>query len=247
MILVKLDKWHSSPTFRRKETRLTGQGHTKSDEIARSLELQILQGHRKPGERLDERSLADEYAVSRTPIREALQRLAATGLVTLSGRRGASVTKLSVSALMDAFYVVSELEGMAARQAARRMSREDRELLKQAHLDCDAMSRADDVEGFYAANQVFHDLIVNGSKNRFLQDQLHTARLITAPYRFHITYQSGRMAASIGEHEAVLNAILAVDGEAAYRSMRDHVTLLGEGMSDLLHILEDGIEKSPES
>ena len=187
--------------------------HTKSDEIAKDLEHQILQGRRKPGERLDERSLADEYAVSRTPIREALQRFAATGLVTLSGRCGASVTKLSVPALMDAFYVVSELEGMAARQAARRMGREERDLLKKAHLECDAMSRADDVEGFYAANQVFHDLVVNGSKNRFLQDQLHTARLIIAPYRFHVTYQPGRMAASIKEHRAVLDAILAADGE----------------------------------
>ena len=94
----------------------------KADKVATAIEAQIISGVRKPGARLDERALATEFNVSRTPVREAIRKLAATGLVTDKGRRGAVVRHLTVSGLLDAFLVVSELEGIAARLAARRMT-----------------------------------------------------------------------------------------------------------------------------
>ena len=83
--------------------------HRKADNVATAIEAQIISGLRKPGARLDERALAEEFNVSRTPVREAIRKLATTRLVTDQGRRGAVVTHLTVSGLLDAFLVVSEL------------------------------------------------------------------------------------------------------------------------------------------
>ena len=98
----------------------------KADKVATAIEAQIISGVRKPGARLDERALATEFNVSRTPVREAIRKLAAPGLVTDKGRRGAVVRHLTVSGLLDAFLVVSELEGIAARLAARRMTPDEK-------------------------------------------------------------------------------------------------------------------------
>src|SRR5690349_14433463 len=85
------------------------------------LEEEILGGVRRPGDRLDERQLAEQFGMSRTPVREALQRLAASGLVVSRGRQGLQVAQMSLADLLDAFSVVAELEALASAQAARRM------------------------------------------------------------------------------------------------------------------------------
>ncbi len=206
-------------------------------EVARRLEDEILKGVRMPGERLDERSLAEHFGVSRTPVREALQWLAANGLVTLRGRQGASVAELSVPDLLDAFYVIAELEGMAARQAARRIRREHHGRLEESHRACAAMVEAKDHEGFYRENLQFHDIIMESCQNRVLQDQIRSVRALTGPYRLYVTFQPGRMEASIPEHGAIMQAIFTGQGEEACNLMRRHVNLLGEGLSDLLHLL----------
>ena len=108
----------------------------KADKVATAIEAQIISGVRKPGARLDERALATEFNVSRTPVREAIRKLAATGLVTDKGRRGAVVRHLTVSGLLDAFLVVSELEGIAARLAARRMTPDEKTGAEAANLCC---------------------------------------------------------------------------------------------------------------
>jgi DNA-binding GntR family transcriptional regulator len=208
-------------------------------DVARRLEEEILKGARLPGERLDERSLAEHFGVSRTPVREALQWLAANGLVTLRGRQGASVAELSVPDLLDAFYVIAELEGMAARQAARRMRPESRQRLEQSHRACAARAEAKDHEGFYEENLRFHDIIIESCQNRVLQDQIRSVRALTGPYRRYVTFQPGRMEASIPEHEAIMQAIFTGRGEDACRLMRLHVNLLGEGLSDLLRMLPE--------
>lgn len=213
---------------------------SQASEIVRRLEDEILHGHRAPGDRLDERSLAEHFGVSRTPVREALQWLAANGLVTLRGRQGARVVQLSVPDLLDAFYVIAELEGMAARQAARRIRPEQRQRLTASHDACEARAAAGDPKGFYEENTRFHDIILEACHNRVLQDRIRTVRALTAPYRRYVTFQPGRMTSSVPEHAAIMQAIFAGNGDEACRLMREHVNLLGEGLSDLLHMLESG-------
>ena len=208
-----------------------------TDQIVRALEKDILFGRRLPGDRVNERSLAERFGVSRTPVREALQRLATSGLVVLKGRQGACVARLSVPDLLDAFYVVAELEALAARQAARRIQPEQRRKLEVSHDDCSAMAKNDNPEGFYEANLRFHDGIIEASYNRVLQEQLRSIRLLTSPYRRCVTYQPGRMEASVDEHKTVMDAIFHGDSEQAYEFMLHHVNLLGDGLNDLLHYL----------
>lgn len=211
---------------------------SRTTEIVKALENDILLGKRAPGERLDERSLAEQFGVSRTPAREAIQRLASSGLATLRGRQGARVAQLSMTDLLDAFYVVAELEAMAANQSARRITKEQRNRLEACHKACEVSARADDADGFYEDNLRFHDVIIESCHNRMLQEQLRPVRLLTSPYRRHITFQPGKMMASVAEHQGIVDAILASDSALATQRMRLHVNLLGSDLSDLLHYLQ---------
>ena len=215
----------------------------KADKVAPAIEAQIISGVRKPGARLDERALATEFNVSRTPVREAIRKLAATGLVTDKGRRGAVVRHLTVSGLLDAFLVVSELEGIAARLAARRMTPDEKTGAEAANLCCQRAAHDGDIAAFNVANMAFHDQIIAGCHNTLLQDQLTTSRVITFPYRHYVTQFPGYMLKSVGEHAAVLDAIRARDGAGAGQLMCDHVNLQGEQIVDVVHLLEQQSQK----
>lgn len=205
-------------------------------QIARKLEEAILTGERALGERLDERDLAEQFKASRTPVREALQRLAASGLVVLHGRQGARVARLTLVQLLDAFKVVGELEAIAAEQAARRITPGQVQALEAHQGACDEAATAHDILAFCEANRQFHDGILAASGNWMLGEQMRSARLLS-PYRNIITAQPGRMTHSIVEHRAILDAILDGRGADAAEVMRRHVNALGHGVSDFLHYL----------
>src|ERR1700742_5149836 len=115
---------------------LSGEPESLSANVVHRLELEILKGRRKPGDRLDERQLADHFGVSRTPVREALQRLAASGLVVSRGRQGLQGAQMSLADLLDAFSVAAELEALASAQASRRIQADQRDRIEAAHQAC---------------------------------------------------------------------------------------------------------------
>jgi DNA-binding GntR family transcriptional regulator len=208
-----------------------------SGDIAKQVEADILRGRVLPRQRLDERELSDRYGVSRTPIREALQRLSASGLAVARGRQGLQVAQLSVADLLDALSVVSELEALASVQAARRILPDQRLRLEAAHDACDRAIEAGDADAFYDANIDFHDAIAGASHNRVLQDELRRLSLKTAPYRRAITFQPGRMLSSQPEHAAVMDAILRNEPAEAGELMRRHLSLLSGSIADFLHFV----------
>ena len=210
----------------------------KAKIIATAVEARIIKRELKPGDRLPERLLAEEFGVSRTPVREAIIQLVETGLVIDTGRRGALVAHLSISELLDAFLVVAELEGLAARQAAKRMRHEQIVKAFDANAHCQKASVIKDTETFNAMNMIFHNLVIEGSHNAMLQSQLNTARTITFPYRHYVSSLPGYMAQSVKEHDAVLKAISNSESDTAYQLMRDHVRLQGEQIEDVIHHLE---------
>ena len=210
---------------------------SQSSGIAARLEDDILQGRVRPGDRLDERELSETYGVSRTPVREALQRLQASGLAVARGRQGLQVAQLSVANLLDGLTVVAELEGLAAAQAARRITEAGRAILIGAHEACDAAASLSDYEGYYTANLQFHDAIAAASANDMLIDTLRGLSLKTAPYRRAITFQPGRMPASQPEHAAIRDAILGRNSEKAGALMRRHVLLLTADIADFLRFV----------
>jgi DNA-binding GntR family transcriptional regulator len=216
---------------------LADEPESLSANVVHRLELEILKGQRKPGDRLDERQLADHFGVSRTPVREALQRLAASGLVVSRGRQGLQVAQLSLADLLDAFSVAAEMEALASAQASRRIRPDQRKRLEAAHQACAVSAGVCDVDGFYEANLEFHETIATASHNRVLREELRRLTVKISPYRRTITFQPGRMESSIPEHELVMQAIFRGDAVQASQLMRSHVTLLGDGLSDLLHFL----------
>jgi DNA-binding GntR family transcriptional regulator len=207
----------------------------KADIVAEKLKSEIIEGIRPPGTRLDERGLAEEFNVSRTPVREAIRQLASIGLLNDLGRGGIKVAKPDASAILDAFLVVSELEGIAARLAAQRMTPEQLRLAKQANEAC---REATTVKDFNTANMAFHNAVIAGSHNKLLHEQLNSARPITFPYRHHLTRVQGYTKKSVVEHAEIIDLIEKGDAKAAQIAMCDHVKLQGEEIINILQALK---------
>jgi DNA-binding GntR family transcriptional regulator len=209
-----------------------------ADALRRTIEADIISGALAPGERLDETLLAARFGVSRTPVREALLQLASSGLIEMRPRQGALVAKVSAKQLFEMFEVMSELEAQCARLAARRMTDADRVRLTQAYESCRTAAEAGNADDYYDANQVFHEVIYQGSHNGFLEEQTLNLRNRLAAYRRIQLRRGRRIQSSLREHEAVMDAILAQKDEAAGEAMRGHVMIQGDGFVDLLSSLE---------
>lgn len=214
-----------------------GEEFSLASDIAKRMEEEILRGRARPGSRLDERELSERYQVSRTPIREALQRLSASGLAVARGRQGLQVAQMSVTDLVDALSVVAELEALACVQASRRITPEQSEALRLAHIACGKAAEAGNIDAFYDANIDFHNSIAEACHNRVLQEELRRLSLKTAPYRRTITSQPGRMISSQAEHEQILQAILNNDPASANAVMRNHLSVLSDSIADFLHFV----------
>jgi DNA-binding GntR family transcriptional regulator len=210
---------------------------TRTEKIVRKLETEILTGALKPGDRLDEVELARRFEVSRTPIHDALRHLAASGLVEIRPRQSALVASLTIPRLLQMFEVMAQLEGMCARLASSRITGEHRELLREANEGCATALQSGNVSGFYDANDTFHETVRLAAGNAFLYEEAVALQNRLAPYRRQVTYQPGRMKASIEEHQRILDAIVGVKPIAAEIAMRAHVELLGSGVSDFVAAL----------
>ncbi len=214
-------------------------------ELVDALEQAIVTGALAPGARLDETTLAERYGVSRTPVREALNQLAASGLVELRPRRGAAVAAPDLKQLLEMFEVMAELEGLCGRLAARRMSNAERGVLRDAHRACERLVAAGDSDGYYAANVEFHEAIYTGCHNRFLAEQTRALRNRLAPYRRLQLRRVHRIDESFAEHAAVLAAIVAGDAAEADRLLQSHVTVQGGSFADFVANLPvDGVRRA---
>lgn len=223
--------------------RVRDRSATLSEGLRRSLEEMIVSGKLEPGQRLDEMELAEQFKVSRTPVREALKALAAVGLVEMGARQGMTVSAVSIGTLLEMFQLMAELEGLHAKLAARRARQEHKDRMSQAHERLVELLKLRDPVLFYDVNREFHEAIYDASQSEFLAEQTRTLRRRVAPYRRYVTFQPGRMAATIPEHQRILDAILNADGDEAQRAARDHVNLLGDNLADFIASLPPGMTK----
>ncbi len=176
----------------------------------------------KPGDRLVESELADRFGVSRTPVREALQRLETQSMLTRDGR-SLIVASLDHNQLAELYAVRTELEGLAARLAARHATEEEIRVLR-GMVDEDSALLGGDPRALSRANKRFHKQIHLASHNRFLVQQLdlvHRSMALMATTSFAA---EGRDSVGLAEHEAIVRAIEARDGEAAYQALRGHIS-----------------------
>lgn len=176
----------------------------------------------KPGDRLVESDLADRFGVSRTPIREALQRLETQNLLTRDGR-SLIVASLSHNEMAELYAVRSELEGLAARLAAQHASAE--EVLVLREMVQEDRKLTDDPSALSRANRRFHKQIHLASHNRFLVRQLDLVHRSMALMATTSLAAEGRGEVAMEEHNAIVEAIAAGDQDGAQQALRDHISV----------------------
>jgi DNA-binding GntR family transcriptional regulator len=176
----------------------------------------------RPGDRLVESELAERFGVSRTPIREALQRLETQSLLTRDGR-SLIVASLDHNQMAELYVVRCELEGLAARLAARHATEEEVRVLKDMVEEDRAL--LSDPSALARANRRFHKQIHLASHNRFLVQQLDLVHRSMALMATTSLAAEGRGEKALAEHAAIVDAIERRDEQAAYAALRDHISV----------------------
>jgi DNA-binding GntR family transcriptional regulator len=175
----------------------------------------------KPGDRLVESELAERLGVSRTPVREALQRLETQSMLSRDGR-SLIVASLDHNQLAELYAVRTELEGLAARLAARHATDEEIRVLRGMVEDDRALM--DQPRELARANKRFHRQIHLASHNRFLVQQLDLVHRSMALMATTSLAAEGRSEVALAEHDQIVAAIEARDGEAAYQALKTHIS-----------------------
>ena len=214
----------------------------RSDIIANQLEELIFNGTFGDGERLDEVQLSERFDVSRTPVREALLRLAQSGMVEQLPRRGVFVRQPGPIEMMEMFEVMAELEATAARFAASRMSDTAIQELNATNLKCSAAMEAKNTDDYYQVNELFHAIIYREAGNSFLEQECLRLQRRLSPFRRTQLRFRGRLKQSMQEHEDIVSALEAGDGAAAAEAIRGHVAVQGEKFHNLMASLRTAAE-----
>ena len=198
-------------------------GTSMHDAVAARLRAMVFDGDLTPDAFVDEKSLAEAWQVSRTPLREALKVLAAEGLVELVPHRGCRVTQLSDSDADALFPVMALLEGRCAFEAASKASDEDLHQLQRLHDELERHAAALDIDGYYRANHDFHSFVQRLADNRWLDRVTGDLRRFMRLMRGRQLALPGRIEASINEHRVLIDAFVQRDAARAERAMRDHL------------------------
>ncbi|MEZ5788903.1 MAG: GntR family transcriptional regulator [Xanthobacteraceae bacterium] len=188
----------------------------------------IMTGQLAPGTALDETELARRFQVSRTPVREAIRLLDASGLVEARPHRAAVVAQPSHERLVGMFEAMAELEALCATFAAERMTRPERQTLEDIHENLRALIHSGDPQRYHEINEAFHAAIYNGAHNEYLAELTITTRVRVAPFRRAQFRNLGRLAKSHAEHDRVMMAIMRGERARAGEAMRGHITTVRE-------------------
>ncbi|MGJ7488140.1 GntR family transcriptional regulator [Variovorax sp. LT2P21] len=194
------------------------------EEVAELLRQRIFNRELEPGSWIDEMKIAEEYGISRTPLREALKVLAAEGLVTMKVRRGAYVTEVSRQDLTDVYHLLSLLEADAAGVVAERATEAQLHTLQVLHAELEAAAIPGQVdrEHFFAINERFHMQLLAIANNRWRDQMVADLRKVMKLNRHNSLLKSGRIDESLKEHRALMAALVARDPAAAMARMREH-------------------------
>lgn len=193
------------------------------DLVFNTLRQAILRGELKPGERLMEIQLAEKLGVSRTPIREAIRKLELEGLVLMIPRRGAEVAKISPKALEDVLEVRGSLEDLAALLSCERITDTEIQALAAAAESFKDIVEDGDEMKIAEADEHFHDIIYESTKNQRLVQILNNLREQMYRYRLEYIKDRGKRGMLIEEHDQILQAIRTRSTEKARELMREHI------------------------
>ena len=190
------------------------------EEVAEQLRQRIFRRELEPGSWIDELKIAEEFGISRTPLREALKVLAAEGLVTMKVRRGAYVTEMSEKDLRDVYHLLSLLESDAAGVVAERATPEQQQTLRDLHAELE--SAAGNREAFFSVNERFHMALLDMADNRWRSQMVADLRKVMKLNRHNSLLKQGRIEDSLNEHRAILAAMVARDAQKTVKAMQAH-------------------------
>jgi DNA-binding GntR family transcriptional regulator len=193
------------------------------EEVADQLRVRIFAHELAPGTWIDEQTLAKEFGISRTPLREAIKVLAAEGLITMKLRRGAYVTEVNRGDLEQIFTILSLLEGQAAKEAATKAQEKDLNELDDMHLRLEKAAADRNLEQFFEVNVRFHERVIAIANNPWLTDVIADLRKVLKLQRKDALSRTGRLQSSLSEHREILKALLKRDPIAAEQAMRTHL------------------------
>jgi DNA-binding GntR family transcriptional regulator len=182
----------------------------------------IVRGELRPNERLIETDLAQQFAISRTPIREVFQRLGSEGLI-VRVRRGWRVREHTAEEIGEIYETRAALEGYAALLAARRGTQADLERIRAIHLDADSPEPRTARDHLVEVNDLFHEAILDAAHNERLAQLARGSREYYFNHRIARLYSDAEAAASVEQHEAIVQALLARDPAGAETAMRAHI------------------------
>jgi len=210
----------------------------ESSELADLLRRAIITGELKPRERLTEMALAERYHVSRTPVREALKHLEALGLVTMERYKGATVADIDLTAIREMHIVRANLEGLAAFLSASLLTDEELALLDGYETEMEQASQLKDIQRFSHYNGLFHDMLYQGSGNRFLTETIQGILKRTWYVPCTSWKGLGDVPLTIKGHQRILDALRVRDAERA-RVMAEQHMLDAIDIHDRVHESEN--------
>jgi DNA-binding GntR family transcriptional regulator len=215
-----------------------------SDRVRELLEEEICQGALRPGDTIDEKMLTERFQVSRTPAREAIMQLAATGLVQMKPRHGAVVSELSVDEAIAMLEALACLETEAAGLAAERIRPDELEALTKIHSESEDAARRHDSKQYMVCNAQFHAVLYDGCHNPYLAELIRQTRSRLAYYHVSSLTQRARIERSWVEHGNIVRAIEKGDPSKAQSAMRDHILSGGRVYADLVAIMSQQKERT---
>lgn len=189
-------------------------------EVAELLRQRIFQRQLEPGSWIDELRIAEEFGISRTPLREALKVLAAEGLVTMKVRRGAYVTEVNEKDLRDVYHLLSLLEADAAGAVATHAT--DAQLAELQALHERLEAAVDDHGRFFEINEEFHLRLLDVADNRWRSQMAADLRKVMKLNRHHSLFKAGRIDQSLREHRSLMQALRKRDAQRATQRMQEH-------------------------
>lgn len=191
--------------------------------VVAQLRDMITEGQLAPGERLNERVLCEQLGISRTPLREAFKVLATEGLIVLLPNRGAQVARMDRDEIVHTFQVMGALEGLSGELACAQITEAELAELRELHRQMAACHRKRDLPGYYRLNRAIHERINTAARNPVLTQVYRTVNARLHALRFRSNFDRKKWDAALAEHEQMLEALAARDGERMRRLLVEHL------------------------
>lgn len=222
---------------------------TLHDEVVQGLRTMLVEGRIPPGAKLNERELCALLSVSRTPLREAIKRMAAEGLVDLLPNRGAVAVKLSETDVIHAFEVLAELEGISGELAAQRITAAEIAEIKALHYEMLASFARKDLHEYYRLNAQIHAAINRATKNPVLEKIYRETNARVQSMRFRSNQNEAKWKQAVSEHEQILAALEKRDTVGLRALLVEHLVRKRNAVIELMRageLRERTVEPSPQ-